>query len=86
MDIGLRLSTLYRFEEYPGPDGANGDVSCNGFDLSRQEMKKTTAMIISIIPVDAKLIHIAEFLNKIFPVFFNSLFGDTTTGDVFGVG
>lgn len=25
--IGSKLSTLYRFDEYPGPDGANGAAS-----------------------------------------------------------
>jgi hypothetical protein len=63
MDIGFKLSTLYKFEEYPGPDGASGEVSCNGFDLSRHDTKKTIAMMMSMIPVDAKLIQTAEFLN-----------------------
>lgn len=27
IEIGLRLSTLYKFDEYPGPDGASGEAS-----------------------------------------------------------
>lgn len=27
IEIGFKLSTLYKFDEYPGPEGAKGDAS-----------------------------------------------------------
>lgn len=81
IEMGFKLSTLYKFEEYPGPDGARGDSSGCDFVLTRQDTKKTTAMMINMIPVDAKLTHTAGFF-RIELLVASGFLGGTTMGEV----
>ena len=82
MEIGFKLSTLYKFAEYPGPDGARGAASGCAFVLLRQETKNTVPMIKSIIPVVVKLTQTAGFLKTLLESFSGWARSGTTIGDV----
>lgn len=83
IEIGFRLSTLYKFEEYPGPDGESGDASGWAFVFVRHDTKNTMTMTKSIIAVDAKLTQTAGFLSTD-PWMGSGRGGGTTIGEVRG--